>query len=211
MCVFFAWQQESVNVGMSGDFSANVLQEALDKVWNLKCGDTRAPELRGAIANPTAEAAFLCHLEDHWITLRKLEDGSWWNLNSLEDAPQYLSDLYLGVFLKQLALEGWTIYVVRGTFPAPPLNRSAQYWRFVQPGTAADRRAHHKTEQEIFDEELNAALLASMQDAPTHQTDTTQHNATLQTDAQPQQAMEGEEEEMDEELRMAIELSKQES
>lgn len=195
---------------MSGDFSANVLQEALDKVWNLKCDDTRAPELREAISNPTVEAGFLCHLEDHWITLRKMDDGSWWNLDSLQDAPQYLSDLYLGVFLKQLQLEGWTIYVVRGTFPTPPLNRSAQYWRFVQPGTAADQRAHRKTEQELFDEELNAALLASMQDA-TNAGNPSAPPAIQQEAPQTHQQQAIDEEEMDEDLKLAIALSKQDS
>lgn len=199
---------------MSGDFSANVLQEALDKVWSLKAGDTRAPELRGAISNPTAEDGFLCHLEDHWIALRKLDDGSWWNLDSLQEAPQFLSDLYLGVFLKQLQLEGWTIYVVQGAFPTPPLNRSAQYWRFVQPGTAADKRAHQKTEEEIFDEELKAALLASMQDSnPSQVSDIPSTGNTNKAEGQTQQQAQNpfEEEEMDEDLKLAIALSKQES
>jgi len=217
-----------VNVGMSGDFSANVLQEALDKVWSLKAGDTRAPELRAAIANPVSEEGFLCHLEDHWIALRKLEDGSWWNLDSLQEAPQFLSDLYLGVFLKQLQLEGWTIYVVRGVFPTPPLNRSAQYWRFVQAGTAAEKRAHHKTEEEIFDEEMKAAILASMQDNgnptntqnPTNTTTTTTTttaNTTNSTTQHHQHANIGdldemnEMDEMDEDLKLAIALSKQDS
>lgn len=191
---------------MSGDFSANVLQEALDKVWNLKCSDTRAPDLRSTIENPNTEDGFLCHLEDHWIALRKLDDGTWWNLNSLEEAPQYLSEIYLGVFLKQLQLEGWTIYVVQGTFPSPPLNHSAQYWRFMQPGTAADKRAHPQTEQEVFDSELEAAIAASLQDVPP----TTENEPSAPAIPDPTQApSDNFDDDMDEDYKLALQLSMQ--
>lgn len=178
-----------------------MLQSALEKVWNLTCEDTRAPERRKILELPNDETGFLCHLEDHWIALRKI-DGSWWNLNSLEDRPQYLSDLYLGVFLKQLELELWTIYVVRGSYPVPPLDRSGQYWRHCEPGTTSDKRQRARSQEDIYEAELAAALAASLQDAPT------------QTPASPIASVPSappfsEEEIEDEELRLAIELSKQ--
>lgn len=204
--------EESLNVGMSGDFSANVLQEALDKVWNLKCRDTRAPDLRESVTNPVPEDGFLCHLEDHWIALRKLSDGSWWNLDSLQDAPQYLSEIYLGVFLKQLQLEGWTIYVIRGEYPSPPLNHSAQYWRFMEPGTASDKRAHPKSEQEVFDAELEAAIAASLQDVPTTDSNAPSgpnDSQELPTQLPPNQEQTVDNEEMDEDFKLALQLSMQ--
>jgi ataxin-3 len=185
---------------MSGDFSANVLQAALERAWGLSCSDTRSPDKKAVVANPTAEDGFLCNLEDHWIALRKI-DGSWWNLNSLEDVPQYLSDLYLGVFLKQLEIEGWTIYVVQGEFPAASLSRSGQEWRFCQPGTAADKRSTPSDFEDSIgneDAELEAALIASLADAP----------PAKQTPASAQEPAQ-EYIDDDEELRLAIEMSKQ--
>ena len=186
---------------MSGDFSANVLQAALERAWNLSCSDTRSPEKKATVANATAEDGFLCNLEDHWIALRKI-DGSWWNLNSLEDAPQYLSDLYLGVFLKQLEVEGWTIYVVQGAFPASSLNRSGSEWRFCQPGTASDKRSN-QVSFDNPDAELEAALLASLADVSPSSTTTapSAHESELIEEYVDD----------DEELRLAIEMSKQDS
>lgn len=222
---------------MSGDFSANVLQEALDKVWSLKCEDTRRSDLKSQIeAAPAEEQGYLCHLEDHWIALRRLEsDGSWWNLNSLEDDPTHLSPLYLGVFLKQLQLEGWTLYVVRGDYPQTPLNHSSSSWRFVQDpsGSGSASRSGHQApavdnDEERFQRELEAAIAASMgqgegetshppsgdhhpqppQDTSTH-TASTQHNNTTSATGDPAGDVEMDEE--DEDLKLAILLSKQDN
>lgn len=202
-------REGSINVGLSGDFSANVLQEALDKVWNLKCEDTRRSDLKSVVeAAPTAEQGYLCHLEDHWIALRRLEsDGSWWNLNSLEDAPTHLSPLYLGVFLKQLQLEGWTLYVVRGEYPQTPLNHSASSWRFVGDASSSPtaKPGAIDNDEEQFQKELEAAIAASMggTENTTHQT----QPSAPQAPATPP----NEEDIEDEELRLAILLSKQDN
>ncbi len=58
-----------------------------------------------------------CHLvpvQEHWFTIRKSEDGNWWNFNSLFPAPQPLSQFYLSAFLDTLKEQGYTIFVVRG-------------------------------------------------------------------------------------------------
>lgn len=217
---------------MSGDFSANVLQEALDKVWTLKCEDTRRSDLKSEIeAAPAEEQGYLCHLEDHWIALRRLEsDGSWWNLNSLEDAPTHLSPLYLGVFLKQLQLEGWTLYVVRGQYPQTPLNHSSSSWRFVQDsssgggGSSSGYQAPAiDNDEERFQREIEAAIAASMGQEDTKSqtipqgpstTDNTSTGSNHPNDANPATADptgDVEMDEEDEELRLAILLSKQDN
>jgi len=38
--------------------------------------------------------ALICNRDEHWFTIRKLE-GHFFNLNSLNKAPEYISDFYL--------------------------------------------------------------------------------------------------------------------
>lgn len=52
------------------------------------------------------------------FAIRKIEN-SWWDLNSTHNAPVFLSPLYLGAFLKQLQVEGYSIFVIRGEYPRP--------------------------------------------------------------------------------------------
>jgi len=45
-------------------------------------------------------------------------DGYWWNLNSLlKDGPEFVGEIYLSAFLDTLNLEGYSIFVVRGSLP----------------------------------------------------------------------------------------------
>lgn len=54
--------------------------------------------MEDALQDPLKEQAFICNLQSHWLAVRKL-NGQWWNLNSLEKRPQFLSDIYLGYVL----------------------------------------------------------------------------------------------------------------
>eukprot|EP01102_Stenamoeba_stenopodia_P001865 TRINITY_DN11689_c0_g1_i1.p1 TRINITY_DN11689_c0_g1~~TRINITY_DN11689_c0_g1_i1.p1 ORF type:complete len:267 (-),score=47.34 TRINITY_DN11689_c0_g1_i1:260-1060(-) len=112
--------EDSGNVADDGNYSVQVLAEAL-KVWNLMCIPLTNPEVKDAKATPTKEKAFICHLRDHWFTIRKVED-SWFNFDSLLKTPSFLGDFYLSLFLDTLTLQGYTIFVVRGDFPAIPTN-----------------------------------------------------------------------------------------
>jgi hypothetical protein len=38
--------------------------------------------------------AYICNLHEHWFTLRRI-DGQYYNLNSLQDNPTHVGDLYL--------------------------------------------------------------------------------------------------------------------
>lgn len=70
------------------------MSEALQKVWNISLTNIQNPEMKEVVKEPFKEIGFLCNLQNHWFALRKLEN-KWWNLNSLQDHPSTLTDLYL--------------------------------------------------------------------------------------------------------------------
>lgn len=99
----------------SGYFSVQVIERAL-QVYNLSlevAGSSAAPTV---LQNPCAESAFICHYNNHWFAIRKL-GRQWFNLNSMQRGPKFISDTYLSLFLAQLKSEGYYIFVVRGQLP----------------------------------------------------------------------------------------------
>ena len=52
-------------------------------------------------------------LREHWFTIRRL-GSQWFNLNSLLEGPELVSNTYLGEFLAQLQHEGYSIFLVTG-------------------------------------------------------------------------------------------------
>lgn len=108
--------EDSSNVALDGNFSIQVLEKALD-VWDLKVISLEARDAQQAKRDPQQEDAFICHLQDHWFTIRKV-GGKWFNFNSLYPAPEHLSNFYLSAYIGSLQSAGWSIFVVRGNFPA---------------------------------------------------------------------------------------------
>ncbi|KAK7390622.1 hypothetical protein VNO78_25947 [Psophocarpus tetragonolobus] len=106
---------ESHNVSLDGDFSIQVLQKALE-VWDLQVIPLDSPVAEPAQIDPELENAFICHLQDHWFCIRKV-NGEWYNFDSLYAAPQHLSKFYLSAYLDSLKGFGWSIFLVRGNFP----------------------------------------------------------------------------------------------
>lgn len=106
---------ESHNVSLDGDFSIQVLQKALE-VWDLQVIPFNSPVAEHAQVDPELESAFICHLQDHWFCIRKV-NGEWYNFDSLYAAPQHLSKFYLSAYLDSLKGFGWSIFLVRGNFP----------------------------------------------------------------------------------------------
>lgn len=51
------------------------------------------------------EGSYICNFKEHWLTIRKI-GIQWFNLNSLLEGPEILSETYLGMFLTQLQGEG---------------------------------------------------------------------------------------------------------
>ncbi|ORZ17378.1 Josephin-domain-containing protein [Absidia repens] len=105
------------NYDDSGYFSIQVIQQALS-VWDLDLIPWGSEQAVQARAEPENELAYICHRHQHWFTLRKFAvNWRWYNLNSTQTAPTYLSETYLGLLLQQIQDEGYSIFVVRGTLP----------------------------------------------------------------------------------------------
>eukprot|EP00899_Mesostigma_viride_P009675 jgi/Mesvir1/18709/Mv12421-RA.1 len=109
--------EASNNVDADGNFSIQVLSKMLE-VWGLQCIPIDSKDAGTAAMEPTEEHAFICNLQSHWFAVRRL-DGEWYNLNSLFDAPEWLSPIYLSAFLGTLRMQGYSIFVVRGQLPPP--------------------------------------------------------------------------------------------
>ncbi|OIW20947.1 hypothetical protein TanjilG_25942 [Lupinus angustifolius] len=185
--------EESHNVSLDGDFSIQVLQKALE-VWDLQVIPLDSPVAEPAQIDPELESAFICHLQDHWFCIRKV-NGEWYNFDSLYAAPQHLSKFYLSAYLDSLKGFGWSIFLVRGNFPKEFPISSAEasngYGQWLLPEDAEritkscnSVQAPHQRinagqehsnqfrsygEAEMFsdmeDEDLKAAIAASLMDS----------------------------------------------
>ncbi|KAF8398772.1 hypothetical protein HHK36_014630 [Tetracentron sinense] len=81
--------EESHNVSMDGDFSIQVLQKALE-VWDLQVTPLNCPVAEPAQIDPELENSFICHSQDHWFCIRKV-DGEWYNLSQTYSDPSQTS------------------------------------------------------------------------------------------------------------------------
>ncbi|KAI3443085.1 Ubiquitinyl hydrolase 1 [Psidium guajava] len=173
--------QESHNVSLDGDFSIQVLEKALE-VWDLQVIPLNSPVAEPAQIDPELENAFICHLQDHWFCIRKV-NGEWYNFDSLYAAPQHLSKFYLSAYLDSLKGFGWSIFLVRGNFPREfPISSSeapSGYGQWLSPedaeriikscNTTPPPQRTDQTDQTLSDmeaEDLKAAIAASLMDAP---------------------------------------------
>ncbi len=82
------------------------------------CACLHPPVRHDLTARCRAQNAFVCNLESHWFAIRKLH-GRWFNLNSILDKPEEISDFYLSAFLAQLQSDGYSIFTVQGSLPEP--------------------------------------------------------------------------------------------
>ncbi|XP_001639386.3 ataxin-3 isoform X2 [Nematostella vectensis] len=108
-------EQPSSNMDDSGFFSIQVICNALT-VWGLDLVPYSSPAAQDARKNPQNQQAFICNLQQHWFTLRKL-GNQWFNINSLKTEPELVSETYLSMYLTQLQAEGYSIFVVHGKLP----------------------------------------------------------------------------------------------
>jgi len=155
-------------------------------VFNIVCTPITHPDMKGAQDNPLSEMAFLCNLQSHWFAIRKVGD-EYWDLNSLHKQPSFLGELYLGAFLKQLQIDGYSIFVTRGDFPRVVRGLNDPNWTLChhQPTrggvprgqnnddtalSAAIAESLKDTPQWTEEESLMAAIQASLQDPSTPQT-----------------------------------------
>ncbi|GAB2273629.1 hypothetical protein Dimus_008412 [Dionaea muscipula] len=168
--------------------SLQVLQKALE-VWDLQVIPLDSPEAEPAQIDPQLENAFICHLQDHWFCIRKV-NGEWYNFDSLYAAPEHLSKFYLSVSLDSLKGAGWSIFLVRGNFPkeCPLLSSEASngygQWLTPEDATRILTACNSKGESSVSpgrkkrrsgdpfpsyaeaeDEDLKAAIAASLLDS----------------------------------------------
>lgn len=169
---------ESFNVSMDGDFSIQVLQKALE-VWDLQVIPLHSPVAEPAQVDPELENAFICHLQDHWFCIRKV-NGEWYNFDSLYAAPEHLSKFYLSAYLDTLKGFGWSIFLVRGNFPKECPMTSAEasngfgQWLLPEDAERITKSCNSGQRQQqqqqpprtppVEDDDLSAAIAASLRD-----------------------------------------------
>jgi len=110
-------QQPSSNMDDSGFFSVQVISRALS-VWGLELVPLNSsnPAAVRAKTSAISASAYICNYREHWFTIRRL-GSQWFNLNSLLEGPELVSNTYLGEFLAQLQQEGYDIFLVTGQLP----------------------------------------------------------------------------------------------
>jgi ataxin-3 len=175
--------EESHNVSMDGDFSIQVLEKALE-VWDLQVIPLHSPVAEPAQIDPELENAFICHLQDHWFCIRKV-NGEWYNFDSLYAAPEHLSKFYLSAYLDTLKGFGWSIFLVRGNFPKEcPVTSSEAFnlfgqWLLPEDAERITKSSNSRQIQpnrsfqnqqqldllDADDEDLKAAIAASLMDS----------------------------------------------
>jgi len=151
--------EESGNVGVDGNFSVEVIKKALI-VFNLMSTPLNHPDMKDASHYPQRENGFICNLSNHWFAIRNI-GGKFWDLNSLHKQPVYLSEIYLGAFLKQLQVEGYTIYIVRGAFPEVYVEKENQNWILAPTG---NNRQNNNNNNNNGEDDLAKAIAASLED-----------------------------------------------
>lgn len=129
--------QPSGNMDDTGYFSIQVISRALEtfglELIPLNSTDERAQRARN---DPTTVQAFIFNMESHWFCVRRFHTH-WFNLNSLLDKPRYMSSLYLTEFCRQMKDDGYSIFLVSGTFPDCAADSSPPYFdkNVVEPPT----------------------------------------------------------------------------
>jgi len=179
-------EQPSTNMDDSGFFSVQVLTRALS-VWGLDLLPLNSSNTVAVRAknSPISANAYICNFREHWFTVRRL-GSQWFNLNSLLEGPELVSNTYLGEFLAQLQHEGYDIFLVTGDLPpcdadlvlqavpatqlVPPKllsdvsssgNKSKQ-GRQRQTGASGSATGGQRSAQTDEDADLEAAMLLSL-------------------------------------------------
>jgi len=175
--------ESSGNVADDGNYSHQVIEKACE-IWDVKLTSIMAPEMVHIFENLSAEQAYVCNLDSHWYTLRKI-NGKWFNTNSLLPVPQFVSDSFLGLMIKTLAEQGYTIFVARGSLsPCPtttdgcmqvsiPAN-NVDLWASPisipsdvsssPPSSQPTQQQQHNQQDTTEDEELAMAIELSLSD-----------------------------------------------
>lgn len=163
----------STNMDDTGFFSVQVLEEALN-IWNLSLIRWRSEAMKPYQNEPHNQTAFVLNQNQHWYTLRRFGnlsvpgDGHWFNLDSTKRQPQWISKLYLGMFLQQAESDGYSIFTVTQIDPdahsqLPHIDADDIASTFPDPTSASSPPGENvEPGFENEDMELQAALQASL-------------------------------------------------
>lgn len=105
----------SSNVDAQGNFSIEVLKEALRRQYGLTLPHLSAQDLLSG-RDITDMQGFLCHKSDHWFAIR-LVGGRFWNLNSMLEIPVVVSHFQLATEMGKWKNEGYTVFCVPSGLP----------------------------------------------------------------------------------------------
>mmetsp|Transcript_1695 Transcript_1695/g.3247 ORF Transcript_1695/g.3247 Transcript_1695/m.3247 type:complete len:370 (-) Transcript_1695:180-1289(-) len=169
----FLQREDSSNIADDGNFSIQVLMEALKTVnITLVPLDSSDPVAVAARRDAWNQKAYVCNLLNHWFCLRRI-GRRWWNLNSLYKTPELVSQTFLTIYLEQLKMEGYSIFLVVGNLPPCQAEEAEaqglladpeKTWAGVARGPAisshAQPSASHSSQED--DDELEAAIAASL-------------------------------------------------
>eukprot|EP00041_Stephanoeca_diplocostata_P014111 m.253469 g.253469 ORF g.253469 m.253469 type:complete len:281 (-) comp19584_c0_seq18:331-1173(-) len=162
--------QESGNYDDSGFFSSQVISKALS-TFGLELSPIGSRNNTSAREHPERQIAFVCWLNAHWFTIRKMEQsGQWYNLDSNLAGPAFVSELYLQLLLQQMQAQGYTVFVVSGNLPRVSSDAfvslpASDHIR--DSASAAAASGPHKdlqptSEAGFCDEDLQAAIAMSL-------------------------------------------------
>lgn len=196
--------QPSGNMDDSGYFSVQVISSAL-QVWGLELVPYTSTDERIKCADPCKLRAFICNYKDHWLTIRRL-GNQWFNLNSLLNGPELISDTYLTLLLAQLKNEGYSIFVVLGELPECEADQLLR----INPAEPILRPVFQRPVVTEEDPELQAALQLSLsEDNPVYNRTNSSDDPDLQEALRL--SLEGDREDDDDDalLRKAINMSLQ--
>ena len=111
--------EASGNIDASGNFSVQVLSNALQHVCGRTLEDTRHPDNKFALTTPVTQQGFVLNRDAHWYCLRNL-GGSWYKLNSMDNFPESISIQNLKAMINGLVRDNWSVFVVAGGVLPPP-------------------------------------------------------------------------------------------
>eukprot|EP00300_Choanocystis_sp_HF-7_P017366 c19709_g1_i6.p1 GENE.c19709_g1_i6~~c19709_g1_i6.p1 ORF type:complete len:322 (+),score=47.30 c19709_g1_i6:191-1156(+) len=147
---------ESQNVDVDGNFSIQVLAQALQQSHNIQLVPV---PYRENLAD--REDAFVLNHSSHWFTIRKLF-GKWFDLNSLHEKPTVIGDFYLSAFLAQLSAEDYSIFIVKSPTPLPepiaPPNPPPEWHSLASLLNPPGRHKRQRSEDDMLAKAIEASL-----------------------------------------------------
>jgi hypothetical protein len=107
-------KRQSANYDDTGDFSVQVLQKALKDMFNVTMEPYKMHP--GGLATNGEEKLFIVNVQNHWYCFRKFR-RVWTELNSLNEGPQVVSEMYVFGIIHTLVTEGHSVFQVSGDLP----------------------------------------------------------------------------------------------